>query len=306
MIYTLTLNPSVDYLIYPDGAIKIGELNRFERDAKFAGGKGINVSRMLKEMDIPSICLGYAGGFPGEFIKQQLNEAGIKNLFIQVDEDSRINVKIKGDVETEINGAGPHVSDEKQDELINFIRNLTEEDVIILSGSKPPSLPIDFYEKLVGILKENNVQFIIDTTGSELLRSLPFEPLLIKPNKEELEAIYETRLSDDREIIRCGQDLLSRGAKHVIISMGKEGAFLITETGVYHGYAMPGELINSVGAGDSMVAGFVGKFIELGDAVTAFKYSLACGSATAYSEDLASESAVHDLFRTVSVIKLID
>lgn len=306
MIYTLTLNPSIDYLIYPDGAINLGELNRFDRHAKFAGGKGINVSRMLKEMDIPSVALGYAGGFSGEFIKKQLEEAGIETHFIPVEEDSRINVKIKGEVETEINGLGPYISSEKKEALINYINKLSEMDVIILSGSKPMSLPTDFYETLIGILKEKNVSFVIDTTGQELINALPYQPLLVKPNKEELEDMYEITLSDDREIIRCGQDLLSRGAQHVIISMGEEGAFFITNEGVYHGYAEPGKLINSVGAGDSMVAGFVGKFMELGDAVTAFRYSLACGSATAYSEDLATSAAVDDLVSTVSVIKLID
>lgn len=306
MIYTLTLNPSIDYLIYPEKELEKGALNRFDRHAKFAGGKGINISRMLKRMSVPSVALGYSGGFSGEFIQSQLDESEIENLFIQVEEDSRINVKIKGEKETEINGLGPYISQKKQDELIKYVSKLTQDDIMILSGSKPPSLPEDFYETLIGVLKEKNVSFVIDTTGEELINALPYQPLLIKPNKEELEDMYETTLSDDRAVIRCGEDLLSRGAEHVIISMGAEGAFLITREGVYHGYAEPGTLVNSVGAGDAMVAGFVGKFLDIGDAVLAFKYSLACGSATAYSEDLASSAAVDDLISTVSVIKLID
>lgn len=306
MIYTLTLNPSIDYVIFPDEPVRLGELNRFDKSGKYPAGKGVNVSRVLKELSIPSIAFGFAGGFTGDFIIDQLNHSGIDNQFTKIEDDSRINVKIKGEAETEINDLGPFIDKNKQKELLQQFNKLEKEDIVVLAGSKPPSLPEDFYQQVIGVIEERKASFVIDTTGDELINALSSRPLLVKPNKEELENLYERTLTDDKEIIRCGQDLLSNGARHVIISMGQYGAFLITDDGVYHGQAEPRALVNSVGAGDSMVAGFVAKFQETEDAMKAFVYSLACGSATAYSEDLADSETIEKLLSTVSVIKLID
>ncbi|MCC5890537.1 MAG: 1-phosphofructokinase [Alkalibacterium sp.] len=306
MIYTLTLNPSIDYVIYPENPIQIGKLNRFEKSDKYPGGKGINVSRILNELSIQSVALGFVGGFTGKFIVDQLNQSGISNRFITIDEDTRMNVKLKGTAETEINGAGPYINTDKQEELLQQFKELEEDDIVVLAGSKPSSLPEDFYQTLIASIEERGAAFAIDTTGDELINALSYRPLLVKPNKEELEKLYSTVLSEDKDIVQCGKDLLSKGAEHVIISMGKDGAFLITAEAVYHGQTEPGELVNSVGAGDSMVAGFVGKFQESGNPIESFQYSLACGSATAFSDDLASFKDIKNLANKVSVIQLID
>lgn len=306
MIYTLTLNPSIDYVIYPKNDLALGELNRFDKNFKYAGGKGINVSRILKELGTNSVATGYIGGFTGDFIVSKLNKEGISNQFIKIDEDSRINVKIKGETETEINGAGPYISDEKQSELVEQFEQLKADDTVILSGSKALGLPIDFYQKLILLIQEQNASFVIDTTGDELLNALSARPLLIKPNQQELEHIYSTDLAHDHDYVRCGKDLLSKGAEHVIISRGKDGAFLVTKQGAFHGQAALGILVNSVGAGDAMVAGFVGKYKETNDSIKAFEYSLACGTATAFKEDLATIEDIEQVLQTVSVIKLLD
>lgn len=306
MIYTLTLNPSIDYVLYPEKDLTLGELNRFEKNSKYAGGKGINVSRILKELGTNSVATGYIGGFTGDFIVNQLNKEGISNRFIKIDEDTRINVKIKGKTETEINGAGPYISDEKQSELVEQFERLEADDTVILSGSKALGLPVDFYQKLIILIQVQNASFVIDTTGDELLNALSARPLLIKPNQQELEHLYSTDLAHDHDYVRCGKDLLSKGAEHVIISRGKDGAFLVTKQGAFHGQAALGILVNSVGAGDAMVAGFVGKYKETNDSIKAFEYSLACGTATAFKEDLASREDIEHVLKTVSVIKLLD
>lgn len=305
MIYTLTLNPSIDYVIFPNEPFKMGDLNRFEKSDKYPGGKGINVSRVLKELSVQSVALGFIGGFTGEYIINELNKADINTQFIETGQDSRINVKLKGQTETEIDDLGPHITRDKQEELLLQFENLQENDIVILSGSKPLSLPDDFYQQVIQVIVKRKASFVIDTTGDELLNALSSKPLLIKPNKEELESLYSIELSDDKDMVRCGLDLHSKGAEHVIISMGANGAFLINDQGVFHGYAQEGNLINSVGAGDSMVAGFIAKLQEIGNPIKAFEYSLACGSATAYNKDLASLQDIENLYGKVSVIPLI-
>lgn len=303
MIYTVTLNPSIDYVIYPNEEIKLGELNRFDKNGKFPGGKGINVSRILKELDKKSVALGFLGGFTGEFINHKLAELAIETQFIKVDEDTRINVKIKGADETEINGTGPYVDADKQAALLVQMDKLTADDVVILSGSKPSSLPVNFYQTLIKHIAEKNASFVIDTTGKELMESLGMHPLLAKPNIHELESLYSVKIENNEELIHYGKDLISKGAEHVIVSMGKEGAVLFTGEAVYHGKAEPGKLVNSVGAGDSMVAGFVGTYQDSKDPVEAFRYSLACGSATAFNEDLATKADIQTILNTITIQK---
>ncbi|MCC5890539.1 MAG: 1-phosphofructokinase [Alkalibacterium sp.] len=303
MIYTVTLNPSIDYVVYPEEEIKLGELNRFEKNDKFPGGKGINVSRILKELDKKSVALGFLGGFTGEFINSKLAESSIETQFIKVEEDTRINVKIKGSSETEINGAGPHVDADKQEALLKQMDNLESDDVVILSGSKPSSLPDDFYQTVIGHITEKKASFVIDTTGKELMESLGSHPLLAKPNIHELEALYSVEIKSKDDLIHYGKDLIEKGAEHVIVSMGKDGAVLFTNQGIYQGKAEAGKLINSVGAGDSMVAGFVGLYQDTKDAVEAFRYSLACGSATAFNEDLATKEDINKVLKTITIEK---
>ncbi|MCC5895533.1 MAG: 1-phosphofructokinase [Alkalibacterium sp.] len=303
MIYTVTLNPSIDYVLYPDEEIKLGELNRFDKNDKFPGGKGINVSRILKELDKKSVALGFLGGFTGEFINSRLAESSIETQFVRVEEDTRINVKIKGDSETEINGSGPHVDADKQEALLKQMDDLTADDIVILSGSKPASLPSDFYQTLISHISEKNASFVIDTTGTELMESLGKHPLLAKPNIHELEALYSAKIESNDDLIHYGKDLIAKGAEHVVVSMGKDGAVLFSNQGIYHGKAEPGKLINSVGAGDSMVAGFVGLYQETKDPVEAFRYSLACGSATAFNEDLATKEDINKVLTTITIEK---
>lgn len=303
MIYTVTLNPSIDYVVYPNEEIKLGKLNRFDKNDKFPGGKGINVSRILKELDKPSVALGFIGGFTGEFINTKLEVLSIQTQFIQVDEDTRINVKIKGTIETEINGAGPYVNSAQQEALLKQMDNLKSGDVVILSGSKPANLPSDFYQLLIRRIAEKNASFVIDTTGEELMESLAMHPLLAKPNLHELESLYSVKITSNDDLIHYGKELMAKGAQHVIISMGKEGAVLFTGKGIYHGKAKPGKLVNSVGAGDSMVAGFTGLYQDMKDPVEAFKYSLACGSATAFNEDLATKEEIMDILKTITIEK---
>lgn len=303
MIYTVTLNPSIDYIVYPDKEIELGKLNRFDKNDKFPGGKGINVSRILKELDKDSVALGFLGGFTGEFINSKLVELSIDTQFIKVDEDTRINVKIKGENETEINGAGPFVDADKQEAMLKQMDDLQAGDVVILSGSKPASLPADFYQILIKRIADKEASFVIDTTGKELMQSLGMKPLLAKPNLHELESLYSVEINENADLIHYGNDLLLKGAQNVIVSMGKDGAVLFSEKGIYHGKAQAGKLINSVGAGDSMVAGFVGQYQDTKDPVEAFRYSLACGSATAYNEDLATKEDINQLLKTIIIEK---
>lgn len=301
MIYTITLNPSIDYVIFPTEDIRLGDLNRFEKSDKFPGGKGINVSRILTELDKETVALGFLGGFTGEFIKNKLAEQSIATQFVEVKEDTRINVKIKGALETEINGAGPYIDTENQQALVEQMDRLDADDIVVLSGSKPSSLPTDFYQTLIKHITDKKASFVIDTTGKELMDSLEKKPLLAKPNIHELEALYSSKINSKEDIIHYGKDLIQKGAEHVIISMGKDGAVLFSKGGIYHGQAEPGQLINSVGAGDSMVAGFVGLFQATKDPVEAFKYSLACGSATAFTEDLATKKDINRVLKTITL-----
>lgn len=301
MIYTVTLNPSIDYVVYPDDPVQLGQLNRISKNHKYPGGKGINVSRILSELAIESTALGFVGGFTGDFLKQQLQDRAVSTAFVEVEEDTRINVKIKGESETEINGAGPHITPEKQAELVSKFRQLKQGDIVVLAGSKPSGLPGDFYQQLIRLITEKGASFIIDTTGDELMQSLEHQPFLIKPNSDELEELYETVIDSKEAVVQYGRDLLNKGARNVIVSMGKDGAMLFTHEGIYHGSAKPGRLVNSVGAGDSMVAGFTGTFEQTKDIKEAFRYSLACGSATAFSEDLAVKEDIEKVLQTITI-----
>ncbi|GEN86649.1 MULTISPECIES: 1-phosphofructokinase [Oceanobacillus] len=303
MIYTITLNPSIDYIV-PVDKIELGGLSYMKNDYKLPGGKGINVSRILKALSTESIALGFVGGFTGKFIEDALDELDVRTNFINIKEDTRINIKLKSDQETEINGRGPALSDEEVAAFLKQLEKIKEGDTVILSGSKPPSLPEDFYEKLIQQVTSQGAEFAIDTTGAALEASLSYKPLLVKPNIHELEALFNVKLETNEEVIAYGKKLLEKGAKHVIISMGGDGALLISERGTYKAEAPKGKLINSVGAGDSMVAGFISSYLKSKDSVQSFRTSVASGSATAFSEDLASTEVIKDLLAHVQVENL--
>lgn len=300
MIYTLTLNPSVDYIVGLQ-QVQLGELNRTENEAKFPGGKGINVSRVLKRMGISSRVFGFIGGFTGNYIEKYLRNENIETDFVQVDEDTRINIKIKSSNETEINGMGPAISNKALLQLKQKISELSSEDLLVLAGSIPSALPSTTYEELVGICSENGTSVVVDAEGELLKKVLPYRPFLIKPNHHELGELFETSFSKVEEVIPYGKKLLEMGAKNVIVSFADKGAVLITENGAYLATVPKGEVKSSVGAGDSMVAGFLAAYEKDKDKEKAFRYSVASGSATAFSLGLCTSEKADDLLPQISI-----
>lgn len=303
MIYTVTLNPSIDFIVRLD-SLKLGEVNRMSSDDKFAGGKGINVSRVLKQIDSQSVALGFVGGFTGKFIADTLKNEAIATEFTAVNEDTRINVKVKSDLETEINGAGPQVSSEELNDLKLKLEKLTPEDVVVFAGSAPSSLGNKIYEDLIEIVTQAGADFVIDIEGDTLLHAIPKKPLVIKPNNHELGDIYNVTLNSIEEIIPYGERLLEDGAKHVLISMAGDGALLFTKDGNYFAKPIKGKVKNSVGAGDSMIAGFVGTFHKTQNPLESFKYGVACGTATAFSDDLATIDYINEVLQQVIIEKI--
>lgn len=302
MIYTLTLNPSIDYVIDVEN-LELGKVNRTSKDFKFPGGKGINVSRILGNQKIDNIALGFLGGFTGKFIEDNLNSLGVKTEFIKVKGDSRINVKIKSNEETEINGAGPIITAENLESLFNRLDQLVEGDILVLAGSIPSTLPRDLYLQIQKRVSKKNVKVVVDTSGKALLEAIKNKPFLIKPNNHEIEEIFDVKINSEKELIKYGKDLVSLGAENVIISMAGDGALLITKDGVFKGNAPKGEVKNSVGAGDSLVGGFLAKYVETKDLITSFKNGIASGSASAFSLDLALAEDVNKLLPIIKIEK---
>jgi 1-phosphofructokinase len=294
MIYTVTLNPSIDYIVEVED-LRLGDLNRMKRDLKLPGGKGINVSRVLNQLGVQNKAMGFLGGFTGRYIEDWLHEESISSDFVFVSDDTRINIKLKHGEETEINGVGPVIHDPEANALLQKLAALNAEDVVILSGSVPPSLGADFYDKLIAVCKQSGAEFVIDTTGAALQKALAYQPLLVKPNHHELAELFGVTIDTREEIITYGRKLLDAGAKNVLVSMAGEGALFITEQGVYHANAPSGKVKNSVGAGDSMIAGFVGTLSLIGDLLEAFRAGVASGSATAFSDDLADREFIEQL-----------
>ena len=302
MIYTVTLNPSIDYIVRLD-QVQVGSVNRMDSDDKFAGGKGINVSRVLKRLDIPNTATGFIGGFTGKFITDTLAEEEIETRFVQVAEDTRINVKIKADQETEINGTGPNVEPAQLEELKAILSSLTAEDTVVFAGSSAKNLGNVIYKDLIALTRKTGAQVVCDFEGQNLIDSLDFQPLLVKPNNHELGAIFGVKLESLDEIENYARQLLAKGAQNVIISMAGDGALLVTSEGAYFAKPIKGTVKNSVGAGDSMVAGFTGEFVKSKDAVEGFKWGVACGTATTFSDDLATAEFIKETYEKVEVEK---
>lgn len=296
MIYTLTLNPSIDYIMrlyeYKDGFT-----NRSYEEMKFPGGKGIMVSKLLKNLGEDPINLGFIGGFTGEYIKSSLKDLGIKENFTFIEDDSRINVKLKYRSETEINAGGPFISDEEVNEFLDNISTLNSNDTLIISGSIPKSLDDNFYKQ---ILDCNNVDFTIDVAGKELLDYLSYNPILVKPNIDELEMIFGEKI-DKSNLLHYAKRLNDLGAQSVIISMGKDGSIFISEDLILKAEPIEGRLINSVGAGDSVVGGFVYGLKNGLSKKEAYKLAVACGTATAFSEDIAKKELIYEILKRVEV-----
>lgn len=302
MIYTVTLNPSIDYIVRLD-VVEIGQVNRMASDDKYAGGKGINVSRVLKRLAIDSRATGFIGGFTGRFITDQLEKEGISTAFIPLSQDTRINVKIKADQETEINGAGPVISTEELAALKDQLAHLTADDLVVFAGSAPSNLGNQVYKELLPIAQKAGAAIVCDFEGQTLLDALEYQPLLVKPNNHELEAIFNVTLESLDAIETYARKILEMGAQNVLISMAGDGALLVTEDATYFAKPIKGQVKNSVGAGDSMVAGFTGELVRSGDALEALKWGVACGTATAFSDDLASIAFIKETYEKVEVEK---
>lgn len=303
MIYTVTLNPSIDFIVRLDH-LELGSVNRMTSDDKFAGGKGINVSRILQRLDVDNTATGFIGGFTGRFVENGLIAEGIKTNFVQVSEDTRINVKIKAGEETEINGAGPKISDEKLEELKAILAGLSSEDTVVFAGSAPSSLGNQVYNTLIPIAKKAGAEVVCDFEGQTLLDSLNYQPLLVKPNSHELADIFGVELNGLEDIEKYAREILAKGAKNVIISMAGDGALLVTPEVAYFAKPIKGTVKNSVGAGDSMVAGFTGEYVKSGDPIEALKWGVACGTATTFSNDLATAEFIKETYQEVEVEKL--
>lgn len=302
MIYTVTLNPSIDFIVRIDH-LETGSVNRMASDDKFAGGKGINVSRILQRLDIDNIATGFIGGFTGQFIEESLRSEQITTNFIPVKEDTRINVKIKSDLETEINGAGPEISDFELQAMKEALSKLSENDTVVFAGSAPSNLGNTIYNELIPIVRSVGAQIICDFEGQTLLDALAYHPLLVKPNNHELEAIFKTSLKGLDDVETYARKLIDRGAQNVIVSMAGDGALLVTQDASYFAKPIKGTVKNSVGAGDSMVAGFTGQFVRTKNPIEALKWGVACGTATAFSDDLATSNFIEETYQKVEVEK---
>lgn len=297
MIYTVTFNPALDYIVRLD-QLKTGTINRTTSDMILGGGKGINVSIVLSNLGMPTKALGFIAGFTGQEIRRQLKEFGAEEDFICLPEGlSRINVKIKSQEETEINGQGPNIPDSALEALYKQLDQLKEEDTLVLAGTIPSSLPSNTYELIMDRLAFKKIRIIVDATQSLLTKVLPYHPFLIKPNNHELSEIMGYPLKTQDELVKAAKYLQEKGAQHVLISMAGDGAILVGMDGhVYTCTAPKGKLINSVGAGDSMVAGFITGYERYkGDLQEALYMGICAGSASAFSENLATADEVQNL-----------
>lgn len=295
MIYTVTFNPAIDYVVRT-GEMEIGATNRSNSEEIYFGGKGINVSMVLKELDMPSIALGFVAGFTGVAIEKGVQEAGIETDFVHLENGfSRINVKIKSSQETELNGQGPHITERAIRELFAKLDCLKDGDTIVLAGSIPNTLPADIYEQILQYLSGKNIKAVVDATGELLLRVMKFKPFLVKPNNHELGELFHVTLQTNEEIAQYARKLQEMGARNVLVSMAGDGALLIDENGKeYFCDVCKGTVRNSVGAGDSMVAGFLAGSKD-GDYEFALKLGTATGGATAFADGLAKREDIDRL-----------
>lgn len=297
MIYTVTLNPSIDYIVRLD-ELKTGITNRTTSEEYYIGGKGINVSCVLAELGIKSTALGFVAGFTGEAIEKGLKNPKITADFITLKSGiSRINIKIKAGEETEINCQGPHIDEEELLNLFDKIDNIQNGDTLIIAGNIPNTLPDDVYERIIERLVGKDVRIVVDATKKLLVNSLKYKPFLIKPNRQELSEIFDTTVKTESDVVKYAQELQKMGAKNVLISLGGDGALLVDEFGKVHkeGVIKGYKVLNTVGSGDSMVAGFVAGCIDKNDYAYALKLGSACGNATAFLNGLATKDKIDEL-----------
>ncbi|MDO4765953.1 MAG: 1-phosphofructokinase [Eubacteriales bacterium] len=300
MIYTVTLNPSLDYIVKVRD-FKVGELNRTEDDYINVGGKGIMVSKLLTNLQTPNIALGFLGGFTGKYILDWFERNGLNHDFTEVKGNTRINVKLKSDTESEINAQGPCISKEEQHIFLDKVKQLSKGDTLIISGSNISGADSDIILQMIEICRKKGADFVIDTTGKSLMETLTYQPLLIKPNLVELGELFGKEIRSEEEAIIYGKKCLEAGAKYVIISMGDRGALFLDGVQSYYAKAIPGKLVNSVGAGDSMIAGFIAAFQRDHCPLDSFRYAVAAGTATAFCKDIGSQKEIEHYFSKVEI-----
>lgn len=298
MIYTLTFNPSLDYILTVPH-FKCGVVNRTTEEILFPGGKGINVSMVLKNLGFESTALGYLAGFTGNKLRELLEEKGISTEFLPVKEGmTRINVKLRSDQETEINGQGPAISKDDIEKLYARLDRLEEEDILVMAGSIPDIMPGTMYMDIMKRLQEKRLKIVVDATKDLLVNVLQYHPFLIKPNNHELGEIFHTEIREKDDVIRYAKQLQEKGAENVLVSMAGDGAVLVADDGsIYQSEAPKGKVVNSVGAGDSMVAGFLAGYLEYGNYEKAFQMGVYTGSASAFSKELATKNEVLALMK---------
>ncbi len=302
MIYTITFNPSLDYIMHVNEFVE-GETNRSIQEEIYPGGKGFNVSTILARLGLETTALGFIAGFTGDEIEHRLLKRGFNCDLCKLDEGiSRINIKMKSNVETEINGSGPNISQTKIDELLAKLQKIQDNDVLVLAGSIPNSLPNNIYEYIMKSLSDKNIKIIVDATNDLLKNVLAYKPFLIKPNHRELEELFATKINNEEELIYYAKQLQIQGAKNVLVSLGAKGALLVSEDHqVLYCNSAKGKLLNSVGSGDSMVAGFIAGYLKTNDYQEALKLGSACGGASAFSQDLAQASLISEVYEQMNV-----
>ena len=301
MIYTVTLNPALDYVVKVK-ALRLDDINRSESETVYYGGKGINVSVVLSRLSIENQALGFVAGFTGQKLEEMLKADGICTDFNCLESGmTRINVKIKAETELDINAQGPEITENEIDSLLNKLDKVKKGDFLILAGSIPGNVPPDIYQRILERLADRKVNFVVDATGKLLLNTLKYKPFLIKPNHHELGDLFGVATNTDEEIERYAKELLKMGARNVLVSRAKDGAILVDENGVVHKIGnAEGKLINSVGCGDSMVAGFIAGYILSGDYSKSLLLGTACGNATAYSEGLAQRDEIERIYELLT------
>ena len=298
MIYTVTLNPSIDYVVRLESLVT-GITNRTTSEEYYFGGKGINVSCVLAELDLESTAFGFVAGFTGDAIEKGIRNDKIITDFIKLDKGiSRINIKIKAGEETEINCQGPHIEESELERLLNKVDRIKDGDTLVIAGNVPNTMPDDVYERILERIKGKKVRIVVDATKKLLLNSLKYKPFLIKPNRQELSEIFETEVSTEADIEKYAKELQKMGAQNVLISLGGDGALLIDEFGEKHKQGVLKEkVINTVGSGDSMVAGFIAGYEKEHSYPYALKLGSACGNATAFLSGLATKEKINELLK---------
>ena len=300
MIYTVTFNPALDYVISVDH-FQTGVVNRVNEEHIFVGGKGINVSFILKELGYSTKALGFTAGFTGEKVKAGVKEMGVDGDFIDVEEGmSRINVKLRSDEETEITGMGPHITEADLYKLFAKLDKMGKSDMLVLSGSIPSCVPNNIYETILEKLASKNIYAVVDATGQLLVNVLKYKPFLIKPNNFEIEDIFNVKLQGEEDIVKYAKKLQEMGARNVLVSLAGDGSLLVDENGETHRMGVcKGKVKNSVGAGDSMVAGFIAGYLKNGDYEEALELGTASGGATAFSDSLATKDFIYENLRNL-------